>query len=120
MSENLTMKLLEMANDTMISHLKKGSSGLELDVVFNAITETEEYLFLRFYHPRLDTDQYIIDFIRFISGYTKSPELIVRIFQIFIENIRKAAVVLKTPSVRFMASGAIEDLVTGFMVSHDE
>lgn len=111
--------LLELTENTMRAEIKKKSSGLSMEEAMRAIMETDEYLFLTF-HGDIDSEQYVINFIRFIGVYTADPEQIARTFKILISNIRRARGLLLDPTIQFMANSSKHNLIMGFLVEPDK
>jgi hypothetical protein len=103
----------------MKSQTKKKDHGVDIQGAIEFIAETDEYMFLRFYDSHIDTDEYLLNFIRFISSYTLSPEKMARTFQIFIGNIKRISRIFSDPGVQFLADPSKESLLMGFFVDHE-
>jgi hypothetical protein len=110
----MNIDLLLQIEETMLSNIQKKDPGPPMQETIEAIVATDEYIYLRFYDSAVDTDEYIINFIRFAGTYTADPERIARLFSLLINNARHTSMLFLDPAVKFMANPSRENLLLGF------
>lgn len=117
MKNTFMADLLLQIEEAMLANIQKKESGPPMQEAIEAIIATDEYLFLRFYDSVIDTDEYIINFIRFVGIYTANPEKVAKMFAMFVDNVQQTHRLFLNPAVQFMADPSKHNLLMGFFTA---
>lgn len=111
------VELLKSIEKTMKSEIQKKDIAFSLeDGIREIASEADEYLFLRFYDAEIDTDQFIINYIRFISSYTSDLGKINRTFERLMKNVKLLSqMMMSTPALRYLYKQDKNSFLSGFL-----